>query len=80
MKQKFAVCAFARHTLAAGLLFPAVVCAVYIAGILSGAIAVDYRYDAVRLIRLCLETFACCAVVATACAFFADWLYRRLHP
>lgn len=79
MKRKNKLCTFAKHILLAGLLFPAAVCATYIAGILTGGVAVGFRYDARLLIRMTAEIFAASAVVAIACAFFADWLYRRLH-
>lgn len=77
MKQKFTLCAFSRHTLAAGLLFPFAVCAVYVAGLLLGFVHTEFRYDTLCLIRLTAETFAACAVVAIACAFLGDYLYRH---
>ena len=79
MKRTNKLCAFARHILAAGLLFPAAVCLTYIAGILTGGVEVGFRYDARLLITMTAETYAASAVVAIACAFFAEWLYRRSH-
>lgn len=74
MKQK-KLCRQALHTLLAGLLLPAAVCAVYIYGLLSGAITVGFRYDALRLTVEAAKSFACCAVVATAFAYLLQRLY-----
>lgn len=74
MKQK-KLCPQAFHTLLAGLLLPAAVCAVYIYGLLGGAIATDFRYDALHLITEAAKSFACCAVVATAFAYLLQRLY-----
>lgn len=79
MKNKNKLCTIARHTLAAGLLFPAAVCFTYIAGLLSGSVATSFGYDRQCLIIMTAEIYAASAVVAIACAFFAEWLYRRTH-
>ena len=77
MKRNFSLCALAGHILAAGILFPAALCATYIAGILGGYVEVFCRYDARQLIIMTAETFAASAVVAISFASLAEWLYRR---
>lgn len=79
MKTKNKICNTARHTLLSGLLFPAAVCITYIIGLLTGGIATDFGYDRQCLIIMTAEIYAASAVVAIACAFFAEWLYRRSH-
>lgn len=76
MKQKITVCSFAKHTIAAGLLFPAAVCLSYIWGLVSGRIETAFRYDMFCLIVETAKVYACCAVVAIACACLAQYLYR----
>ncbi len=77
MKQNFNICLFARHILAAGILFPAAVCITYAVGLLCGSVYSFCDYDKQELLLLTAETFAACLVVAIACALFAEWLYRR---
>lgn len=77
MKQKFNICNFAKHILAAGILFPAAVCVTYAAGLLCGKIYSFCAYDVRALLTLTAETFAACLVVSIACAFLAEWLCRR---
>lgn len=77
MKNKNKISSVARHTLLGGLLFPAAVCLTYIVGLLSGAVATDFGYDRQLLVIMAAEIYAASAVVAIACAFFAEWLYRR---
>jgi len=77
MKQKFNICNFAKHVLATGILFPAAVCITYAVGLICGRIYSFCAYDVGALLVLTAETFAACLVVAIACAFFAEWLYRR---
>lgn len=75
MKQKITACAFARHTIACGLLFPAAVCLAYIAGLLSGVIN-STGYDTQCLLIETAKTYATCAIVAIASACLAQYLYR----
>ncbi len=77
MKQKIKICAFARHTLISGLLFPAVVCLTYLFGLFSGAIETAFRYDIYCLTFETAKIYATCAAVAIACAFLAQCLYRE---
>ncbi len=76
MKRNFKLCTMARHILTFGLLFPATLCICYIAGLFAKC-ELYFFYDVKRLCIMTAETFAACAVVAIACAFFAEWLYRR---
>ncbi len=76
MKRNFKLCAMARHILTSGLLFPAVVCLCYIAGLFAKS-DLYFFYDVKQLCLMTAEIFAACTVVAIACAFFAEWLYRR---